>query len=628
MKKFLIGIVVLSLIFSVFVSTNSISFAQKKYKEAPMLTELVKQGKLPPVEQRLPKHPFVVGPGVLMSKEDCDFEVGQYGGTIRIPYRSVNSEAFAFCMNRTPFIRAQGISTTGMKGYILESFKVDKENKVFTLKLREGLKWSDGYPVTTEDIRFTYEDVLLNDKLTPVFPTQFRSQNNPKGTPMKVEIIDQYTFRITFDKPYGQFLSYLTIAGWASYQDLLKPAHYLKQYHIRYTPLEKMKPALDKEKLGDAWWELFQLKDFGFWELSQKESAGFPTLTPWIMKPSTESGVYILERNPYFFAVDTEGNQLPYIDKIVGTHALTSETRLMTHITGQVDLGDDSDLANLPIYKENEAKGGYKTLLFDAHVERGTIFFNLTYPDPTWRKVVRDVRFRRAVSLGINRSEIIRNVYYNLGKPTSLVPSEYNPSEANRLLDAVGLNKRDKDGWRLGPDGKTFTILFESSKYDADLIPATELIVAQLRELGLKAEMKEIETSLHGQRSAANQLQATVLWCEDKGFAPYGVFDLSLTAPLWHQWIETGGKEGEEPPDEVKKFYDLRTALSASNPTSLEYKKILKELDLLKYKYIFYIPVVKDTKYIAIVNNKLRNVQHSGYHMNLGFTAVQYFFGQ
>jgi len=387
-KKSIAGLLVLSLVISIFVSFGSVSFAQKNYNEAPMFADLVKQGKLESVEKRLPKNPFVVGPGVLISKKDLpDWQVGKYGGTLKMIHTTADWSPDVFIANCTEnLLVAPGIGVKDIKPNIVEKFEVSKDNRIFTFRLREGLKWSDGYPVTTDDIKFTYEDLLLNDKLTPVFPARFRSAGKPDGEPMKLEILDDYSFRISFKEPYGGFLREITVKGWSGYTDLIKPAHYLKQFHIKYTSLDKLKPLLEKEGFKDEWWQLFSLKDFTNWEQTQARSIGFPVLTPWVLKKAA-GGVYEWERNPYYFKVDTAGNQLPYIDKIVSTQVQDTEMGNMKVLTGEVNfLRESTALNKLPLYKQNEKKAGFKLVLLDMHVDPSCFYFNLTYKDPTWKK--------------------------------------------------------------------------------------------------------------------------------------------------------------------------------------------------------------------------------------------------
>ncbi|GAJ07954.1 unnamed protein product, partial [marine sediment metagenome] len=156
------------------------------------------------------------------------------------------------------------------RGNIVKDFEISEDEKVFTFFMREGLKWSDGVPVTTEDILFTYEDFLLNEKLTPILSRWMRSGNIAGGEPLKLEVIDKYTFRISFTEPYGGFPAWIGIMGWMGYTEFLKPKHYLKNFHPRYTPLEKLELLIEEEELAKGeWWALFNLKDILNWEFTQ-----------------------------------------------------------------------------------------------------------------------------------------------------------------------------------------------------------------------------------------------------------------------------------------------------------------------------------------------------------------------
>jgi peptide/nickel transport system substrate-binding protein len=518
MKRYIVGLVVLSLVFSMFVGFGSVSFAQKKYNEAPMLAELVRAGKIPPVEERLPKKPFVVGPGVLLPKGDLDFEIGRYGGTMRLIHHMPDLELSFFIMNNEPLVSCPGITGANIQGNIVESYKVSPDWKTFTFKLREGLKWSDGVPVTTEDVQFTYEDFLLNEQLTPFFPTYLRSGNRSDGKPMKLEIIDKYTFRISFDEPYGGFLTQLAINGWRSYTDLLKPKHYLKQFHIKYTPVDKMEPFLKEEQLSkDEWNKLFNLRDCTIWEMAQKYAVYMPYLTPWIPVQITTQ-YKVLERNPYYFKVDTAGNQLPYIDKLASTLVSDLEMANLRIIAGEADHSYEyATFKNMPLYLQNAEKGNYRVILYDLHRTTADPVLNLTYPDPTWRKIVRDVRFRRALNMAINRKELIDTVYYGYASLPTSVPSEYNPKKAEQILDSIGLNKRDKDGWRLGPDGKRFTIEIEYFVHFEEQKMTAELVAEYWKKIGIMTTTKVIEPGLWGQRLGANELKATMyMWTHDR----------------------------------------------------------------------------------------------------------------
>jgi peptide/nickel transport system substrate-binding protein len=630
MKKCLVGLVVLSLMLSVFVGFNSISFAQKKYNEAPMLADLVKSGKLPPVEERLPEKPFVVGPGVLIDRQDLpDWEVGKYGGTLRMFFIGTSGGGDYFLSLNEGLLGAPGIGTKDIRGNILEDVKVSNNNRVFTFRMRKGLKWSDGYPVTTDDIRFTYEDVLLNEKLTPVFPSEYRSQGDPMGEKMKLEILDKYTFRISFKDRYGGFLTQLAIEGWATYSDLLKPFHYLKQFHIKYTPLEKLEPLIEKEGFASGeWWKLFNKKDCSVWVQDNLDAIGFPTLTPWIISPSSTSDVLVFERNPYYFKVDTAGNQLPYIDKIVGYRVQDLQMGLLKVLAGEIDFSHSPmALKDLPLLKEKETSGGYKVMLYDYHTGGSTPYLAFTYKDPIWRKVVWDVRFRKALSLGINRKEIIDTIYYGLAEPPKTVPSEYNPTEANRLLDEMGL-KKGSDGWRLGPDGKTFIIHFETiGVWEPDMMPVNELVAEYWNKLGIKTTVKQIDPTLWWQRATeANEIQAGMYWGTPRNMCVRLGYYMSWATKLWDQWFATGGKAGEEPPTWYKTLKKLLVAKRAALPESPEYKQVEKAILDLEAKYIPAPIIAEKVKKPVIVSTKLGNIPQSGISTTVNYSLEQIFF--
>jgi len=621
-----VGVILLGVAVCLLGTTSALAM---KYNESPMLKTKVAAGLLPPVEERLPEEPKVLSAERNeVRKGNIDFEIGQYGGTLRMCRADPNWHADLFVMLQEPLVNAPGILGENVRGNVLESFEVSKDEKVFTFHMRKGLKWSDGVPVTTKDVLFAYEDVLLNKELTPVFPQWLRSANKPDGEPMKLKVIDDYTFQISFSEPYGGFPAQLAIIGWKGYTDLLKPKHYLKSFHIRYTPLEKLEPLIKEESLAEGeWWTLFNKKDFACWEFTSPECIGFPLLTPWIPVKATPVRV-VYERNPYYFKVDSEGNQLPYIDRIYSDIVSDQEMKAMKDIAGEIDFDPQPALTDLSLFKENEEAGGYRVLLLDMHVDPVNVHFNQTYPDPVWRKVVRDTRFRKALSLAIDREEIIDAVYFGFAEPSELVPSEYDPETANRLLDGMGLDKRDAEGYRLGPDGKTFVIPFEVAEHDRDIVPVTELVSEHWKKVGIKATIKKIDPGLWATRLAANEVKATVMWNHAPlwwGWGGFGAGDIDrYDWPLWRSWYDTNGEKGEEPPEDVKKFLNLRTASIVVSPEKA--KKVVNEYFRLMYDKVFFIQLVTKVKYPTIASRKLGNVPHKGFAIETSFGAEQFFF--
>ena len=211
--------------------------------------------------------------------------------------------------------------------------------------------------------------------------------------------------------------------------------------------------------------------------------------------------------------MDTNGQQLPYIDKLTSVQVNDVEALTLKVLAGEVDyVRESTALVKLPLYKQNADKAGFKVTLMDNHVDPTALFLNYTYDDPTWKKVVNDLRFRQAVNYAINRKEIIENIYFNLAQMPALVNSEYSVEKAKALLDQMGMDKKDGDGYRIGPDGKTFNILLVHGAHAPDIAPAVELLVAQLKAVGLKVTAKQIDPNLWGTRTNANQVEATVLW--------------------------------------------------------------------------------------------------------------------
>jgi len=606
-----------------------------KYAESPILAERVAAGELSPVDERLPKDPFVVGPGVLILQEDLpDWQPGQYGGTIRAAHSVANWAPDVFVMINEPLLSAPSLTVQDIRGNVLKDFEVSDDNTVFTFHMREGLKWSDGEPVTSEDIRFTYEDVLLNDKITPAFPARFRTGGAPDGDPMDLEIIDDFTFKVTFSEPYGGFLRQIVIEKWVGYTELLKPAHHLKQFHADYTPLDELRPLLDEQGIEDEWWQLFTQRDCPNWNLPRPQCLGFPALSPWIIVESPSPGVLSFERNPYYYKVDTEGQQLPYVDKLISVQAEDVEAVNLKVLTGDVDfLRESTGLVKIPLYKENEEQAGFRVHILDMHVDSSALFLNQTFEDATWRQVVRDVRFRQALSMAINRDEIIESIYFGFAslplKTVGEALSEYNPDQANQLLDEVGLSEKNSDGFRLGPDGEPFTILLEHGAHAPDIAPVAELIGEYLKDVGLDAQVKQIDSQLWGQRMDANEIQATVFWTNDQGWDDnWTGRAIEENGRLWWNWYTSGGAEGEEPPAWVIEAFEIDKQRWSVVSGSEEYNQLKEAGFAWDRENLPLITVVENVKYPMIASENLRNIPQAGFAIAANFSGEQLFFAE
>ena len=609
-----------------------------KFNEAPILTELVKQGKLPPVTKRLPSEPLVVNPIE---------EVGRYGGTVKVLY--TNLVTLEDGLN---IMREENILTLDHDGYtirpnIAKSWIFSKDGKTLILELRKDMKWSDGQPFTADDILFWYEDVFLNDELTPVRPYYWC----PGGRPMKLKKLGTYDIRIEFAIPHPTAL--MELARRASQGSFYLPKHYLKQFHPRYTP----KDILEK-KTKDAgfqfWYQLFSKKA----DTGTQMDFELPTVRAFRpVKRSLDTTIF--ERNPYYWKVDIVGNQLPYIDGFRMTLVQNVEVYNMKVITGEVDLAQwNTSLENYSLYKENEDKCGYRVLLWNVSwpsvVE---LMPNFNHKDPVLREILRDKRFRIALSLAINREEINQMVFHGLGEPLQVVIlprdgrfwdeklaklyTEYNPKESNRLLDEIGL-KKGVDGYRLRPDGKRLELTIEYWPGEAGPAKTSivELVQRYWENIGIKTAIKSEERSLRQTRIESASHDFT-LWhtgmCTDPTWIvePWHyipIYRFNTYAPDWALWYSSKGKSGEEPTSDVKMLYTLwdkmKTTLSEEERVKLGKEIIRSHVENLRT-----IGTVGNVPQPVIVNKKLRNIPEKGllswdwFYLGL-YYPEQFFFKQ
>lgn len=607
------------------------------FSQAPMLADLEKAGTIPPLAERIPKVPFVVGPGVLVAEKDLpDWQPGKYGGTLRSAHSVANWSPDFFVMVNEPLLIAPGIGTEGIRGNVLESYTVSNDGKTITFKMREGLKWSDGQPVTSEDVRFTYEDILKNEKLTPNFPARWKVGASPDGAEPSVKIVDDYTFEISYPEPYGGLLRQFTIESWVGYTEWLNPSHYLKQFHEKYADKDALAKALADAKLGpDEWPALFAQKRCQNWDVNQPRCIGYPGLYPWTLKSADNSRLEF-ERNPYYFKVDTQGQQLPYIDKLVSQQVEDVEAVNLKVLAGEVDfLRESTALVKVPLYKENEEKAGFNVVLLDMHVDSTGLELNQTFTGTTeaWPKVAGDVRFRKAVSMAINRPEIVETIYYGYAslplKTVGEEASKYDPDAANALLDEMGLTNKDADGMRLGPDGKPFTLLLEHGAQAPDIAPVAEIVAEDLKKVGINVLVKKIDSTLWGTRRGSNDLMSTVFWSHDVGWGGgVGMQDdgIARAGRAWQQYYTSQGKQGQKPPEWAQQGYDLLAKWWAAVPGSAEWKQITDNSFAWQRDNLNMINIVEGVKYPMIASKKLGNVAQSGYAIASNFSGEQLFF--
>ncbi len=588
---------------------------ESEYSQSPYLDARVAAGELPPVDERLPTNPLVVTAGVISQVEDLpDLEIGQYGGVMRFAHPSPDVHADIAIMLIENVLAAPGIGITGIYGNVVESYEVNDDNTVFSFNLREGLKWSDGEPVTTADVRFVYEDVLLNETYTPGFPNKFRAAGSPDGDPMTLEILDDYAFTISFNESYGGFLRELSIKGWQGYTDVFKPAHHLKPIHSEYGDADEIQAMMDEKGL-DKQQALFAAVDCLEWDLYTQRCSGFPAMWPWINVTDNDSFMRFV-RNPYYFKVDAAGNQLPYIDEVVSALAADTDAVNLKAFADEVDLlREDTALLKLPLYQEAKDKGYINFAILDNHVDPTSLWLNYTYDDPVWREVVNNVEFRRALNLAINRPELIETVYYGFGSLPETVPSEHDLAQAQEILDSIGMDQRDSDGWRLGPDGNTFVLHFEVADHAPDMLPVAELMVEYFQEAGIKTNLKKLEPSYWGELFGANGLQATLLWSvqpmwRDDTWDDYTI--ITRVSTEWRRWVNSNGESGLEPPASVQRLVEIHQERIAAIPASEEDLALAEEIYQIHYDNLWVLPIAEKVGYVLVTDAAMRNVPIAG----------------
>jgi peptide/nickel transport system substrate-binding protein len=613
-------------------TTSDIDISNLTLRSAPGLSGNVRD--------RLPRVPKLVNE---VPADLLNYEIGKYGGTIRYATSSTDWDAHVFIACNEPLLNTPAILGKEVTGNILRGYTASPDNREFTFYMREGLKWSDGVPVTMEDIRFTVEDVLFNEDITPVFPNTYRSGNNRDGTPMNFTIIDDWTFKISFDQPYGGFLIRISVVGWIGYTDLLKPAHYLKPYHDKYAAAaDRAKwPALYREYGYDerdplAWVNLFNKIDITNWELCQKAGIGFPMLNPWILTTANDT-MYTYTRNPYYFKIDAAGNQLPYVDKLESYRVESIEMLELKMFAGEVDYNlNEVGVNNLPLFKENE-KNGYTIHMVPAHVTYTDVGINLTWADgdAEYRSIVQNLKFRQALNKAIDREELIDTVYYGFAKVATQTADPTNtpdPAGAERLLQEIGMRK-GSDGFYRTPSGRDFEILFELAPGTPMHMPYTELVAEMWNGIGIKTTVRRVESSYRDNLASANKLQARTEWThtplwymQDWGMGIWGrswelYFNNTATIDIQNEDGTTTRQAvtRETPPPAVQEFQRMVNSLMTgsladANATYARIKASLKE-------NLWYFVLLEDTTQPVLVNSKLRNVPTGAMGIATGFAA-------
>jgi peptide/nickel transport system substrate-binding protein len=591
-------VVIALLVISAMAVMTTVAAPSGGYKEAPQLASLVQAGKLPPVESRLPPNPVTVKP--------LD-SVGKYGGTIRKVYTGVND-----WWNLALFgVRAEPLLAPDLEGNIvpnlLESYEYLSGGNVLRLHVRKGIKWSDGVPFTVDDI--IYDLQTRGNKNMPLESAGLVD----KVVADKIVKIDDYTADFPLKERYP--LEF-TIA----YDPTVSPRHYLIKFDPRY----------DSTK---TWQDLATA-----WSPSRNSAAlvNLPVLSAWRVAEYVENVRIVAERNPYYWKVDTNGQQLPYIDRVVFTYVASTDTIPAMVRAGQLDFqARHLSLADFPFYKQNEAMGGYRTVVLPNTNLGPAIHLNYADKDPDLRRLFRTKEFRIALSYGIDRQAISNTLFFgqakpwgfsplegspaNPGNPYSTMYTQYDPAAAAKLLDELGLKDTNGDGFReLG--GKPFSIIIDMDKGGgAGPVQVVELIASQWQKIGIRAIANTIDRSLILARWQENSHDAFA-WNVNGGIDPLQfTFAWSTTAApdfMWgnvgvplNEWQASGGKSGVEPPAFVKDMNKL--VLEAQQELNADKRNgLVRQLTKMASENLYKIPTTTLVS-VGIVSTKLANVPNT-----------------
>ena len=577
--------------------------AQMEYNEAPMLAEKVAAGELPPVADRLPENPRVVG--------FEDSEIGVYGGIWNRGWIGVNDFHCYGRVNYDPVLRWPKDPNDPVQPGLAEAWEFNEDGTELTLHFRVGLKWSDGEPWTVNDVVFWWEHIENDPEITAAVHGEW-------ATLTELVVVDDYTITLKFSGPNGlaetvglAFHGNQWPLGFERF-GFYAPEHYLTQFH----------PALT----DGVTYEDFEAASFDY-------NVDRPVMTAWKITEYEEgTTLMIAERNPYYYGVDAEGNQLPYIDYQYYHFAEGNAPVNLMGIAGELDMQSRRlDLAQFPVFMENAEDAGYHMLLWpQASASRASMFFNQSYPDDKYRELFQTFEFRQAMSVAIDRDTINEVAYLGQGVPrtSTVVPdspyydpeyeainAQYDPDLANQLLDDLGLAKGD-DGWRTFSDGSELLLVIESNATSGAPFDTYQLVSEWWNAVGVRTELETMTREIYWPRAGANEVMVAT-WELDRGLVPmvdpiyqFPFDERSWMAPAYGIWYKSGGADGLEPTDEFKAAMALYDEYKVTTDSARQVE-IGKELVKMSTTSLWTIPTVGMVPAPVVVQNNFMNVADS-----------------
>ena len=605
-----------------------------EFNESPMLAEKVEEGVLPPVAERLPANPMVV---------EVEEEIGNYGGNIT--FTQFGPEGLGVnghVLTEPPLLLNRDFDNVETIPNFAKDWEYSDDGRTFTLYLREGVRWSDGEELTTEDLMFWYEDILLNRELTTAIPVDYR----PGGEVMEVEAIDDYTAEFRFAYPYFAFHENMN-SSWYSGLDFFPPSHYLKEFHIDYNDEAD---ELAQEEGFDNWIQYFTNRNS--WEFHDPKPIGRPVLAAWVPVDVTPTG-RVYERNPYYFKVDPEGNQLPYIDTQRTVYTPDAETRLMNVLSGEIDyISSFLSFADYPTIVANEDTGNYDAWIGESLWGSRVTLSIQQQPldDEEMWDILGDVRFRQALSLAIDRTEIKELVFMGQGEERQMTYhpglidnfkeewaqsyAEYDPERAQELLDEMGVVDQNGDGWRQKPNGDDLLVQLLANSSRAVHVSVAEMAESYWQDIGVRINMTSVEEGLYfgemweGQTHIGTYFLTGDLPPSDQflpvepthfsygnWFIDYDPFEGELMVD------EITGDRGEiaiEPPEDFIEWYTWGHMVDHVPPE--ERQELFEKIGDKVMEQLPTIGTVGRAGHVGVSKRGLRNVRRVGDNPNVGAT--------
>ena len=498
------------------------SFAEETAKESPMLAELAQAGSIPALSERLPDE------GDLYVETDyAPEETPVYGGTLR----TQNGGLWYFGMHgEEPLFRLENDGTVSPN--VAKGYELSEDGLTYTIHLRSGMKWSDGTPFTATDCVYYYNYVLVTnvDKETGAVSWSnttkkynwYMSTDPTDGLlkPAQVRYVDDTTFTITLYSPKPTLLQAICIDNkWMFcpkewYKDIMavnmEEPHWSGETDLKLIGGEGLVTVTEEQALANAKArsELYDFSDYTklcdqlgyrYWQY-----AGRPTLRPWINTSAMTETTLVFERNPYFWKVDPDGRQLPYIDRIEYINmdaGLFAQEIMSSHIDF---VGFDS--SELATYLAGSKNGVYslKSFVSTSWAADG-LQLNQSYKDEQVRALFENAEFRHALSIAVDREEMNEILYNGLndvaqaaapegngdyieGAPEKWV--EYDIDAANAILDGIeGISKElNADGYRTyvggANDGKPLQLEIDTAGSEVQA-QGVALLTQYYKEIGI-----------------------------------------------------------------------------------------------------------------------------------------------